>query len=105
LYSSWWIQNHSPSSANGGSELGWVEDRNLRFQVCSWECDAALMRQQAKELPAAAQLVSDRGTISPLHIEAIAAPFTMRRDAPGAESCGALPVVMLVKAPQHLAPT
>jgi putative tryptophan/tyrosine transport system substrate-binding protein len=50
----WW----SPAQVNGIlarykqrlAEVGWVEDRNLRVLVRSWEGDTATMRQQASEL-------------------------------------------------------
>src|SRR5690348_17049825 len=35
------------------AELGWVEGRNVQFQVRAWDGDAGKMRQQAEELVAA----------------------------------------------------
>jgi putative ABC transport system substrate-binding protein len=50
----WWspaqVSDELPRYKRRLAELGWVEDRNLRFQVRSWEGDAATMRQQATEL-------------------------------------------------------
>jgi ABC transporter substrate binding protein len=34
------------------AELGWLEDRNLRFQGRAWEGDTGMMREQAAELMA-----------------------------------------------------
>ena len=50
----WWspaqVKDELPRYKRRLAELGWVEDRNLRFQVRSWEGDTAMMRQQANEL-------------------------------------------------------
>jgi len=50
----WWspaqVNDELPRYKRRLAELGWAEDRNLRFQVRSWEGDAPMMRQQANEL-------------------------------------------------------
>ena len=50
----WWspaqVNDELPRYKRRLAELGWAEDRNLRFQVRSWEGDAPMMRQQADEL-------------------------------------------------------
>src|ERR1700682_4620991 len=52
----WWSppqgKDELPRYKRRLAELGWVEDRNLRFQIRSWEGDTVTMRQQANELPA-----------------------------------------------------
>jgi putative ABC transport system substrate-binding protein len=50
----WW----SPSQLDGGlfrykqrlAQVGWSEDRNVRFQVRAWQGDMGTMREQASEL-------------------------------------------------------
>jgi putative ABC transport system substrate-binding protein len=50
----WWspaqVNDELPRYKRRLAELGWAEDRNLRFQVRSWKGDAPMMRQQANEL-------------------------------------------------------
>jgi putative ABC transport system substrate-binding protein len=50
----WWspaqVNDELPRYKRRLAELGWVEDRNLRFQVRSWGGDTPMMRQQANEL-------------------------------------------------------
>ena len=50
----WWspaqVKDELPRYKRRLAELGWVEDRNLRFQIRSWEGDTVTMRQQANEL-------------------------------------------------------
>jgi putative ABC transport system substrate-binding protein len=50
----WWspaqVNDELPRYKRRLAELGWAEDRNLRFQVRSWGGDALMMRQQANEL-------------------------------------------------------
>jgi putative ABC transport system substrate-binding protein len=53
----WWspaqTSDELPRYKRRLAELGWVEGRNLRFEVRSWQGDAPMMRQQANELLAA----------------------------------------------------
>ena len=50
----WWspaqIEQSLPRYKKRLGELGWFEDRNVRFQVRSWRGDVSAMRQQAEEL-------------------------------------------------------
>jgi putative ABC transport system substrate-binding protein len=50
----WWspaqVKDELPRYKRRLAELGWVEDRNLRFHIRSWEGDTVTMRQQANEL-------------------------------------------------------
>jgi putative ABC transport system substrate-binding protein len=50
----WWspaqVGENLPRYKRRLAELGWVEDRNVRFQIRSWSGDTPTMRQQADEL-------------------------------------------------------
>ncbi len=50
----WWspaqVEQTLPRYKRRLAELGWLEDRNVRFQVRTWSGDTLAMRQQADEL-------------------------------------------------------
>jgi putative ABC transport system substrate-binding protein len=50
----WWataqVEEFLPSYKRRLAELGWFEDRNVRFLVRTWSGDVPTMRQQAAEL-------------------------------------------------------